>query len=223
MKQNRVVTLVTSAMLIALGTAVSFLSEMIPFLNLPWGGTITAASLLPVVLISYLYGLGWGLGSAFLFSLLQMAIGFRTVSALFLPSSDAYMGVFCALCILLLDYVLAFTAVGLGGIFRKKLSLSRALVWGCVFALSLTYLFHTVSGAIFYGAWADWFFGESSFSALSLSAFILENFSGIGLAVLYSVIYNGLYMIPEILITSFAAAGAAKIPLIRRLNREVLR
>ena len=76
---NKTRKLVTSAMLIALGTAISFVSEWIPFLNLPFGGTITLASLLPLVLISWMYGLGWGLGSAFVYSLFQMAVGFKTV------------------------------------------------------------------------------------------------------------------------------------------------
>lgn len=91
MRQDKTKKLVTSAMLIALGTAISFVSEWIPFLNLPFGGTITLASLLPLVLISYLYGIGWGVGSAFVYSLLQMAVGFRTVSALFIPDSDSYI------------------------------------------------------------------------------------------------------------------------------------
>ena len=89
MRQEKTKKLVTSAMLIALGTAISFLSEYIPFLNLPFGGTVTLASLLPLVLISVLYGLPWGLLSGFVYSLLQMAVGFKTVSGLFLPNSSA--------------------------------------------------------------------------------------------------------------------------------------
>ena len=208
MKKEKTKKLVTSAMLIALGTAISLISEWIPFLNLPFGGTVTLASLLPLVLISYLYGLSWGFGSAFLFSLLQMAVGFRTVSALFIPDSDAYMGsASIAVFILLLDYVLAFTVVGIGGIFRKMGSPRKALVWGSVLALSLSYLFHTLSGAIFYGAWAEWFFTESAAAALPFSKAIMENVSGAGLAALYSLIYNGCYMIPEILITAVAAGA----------------
>ena len=147
---NKTQKLVTSAMLIALGTAISFVSEWIPFLNLPFGGTITLASLLPLVLISWMYGLGWGLGSAFVYALLQMAVGFKTVSALFIPTSDSYMGAGIAILILLLDYVLAFTSVGLGGIFRRTLSKKWAIVWGSVLGLFLCYLFHVVSGAVFY-------------------------------------------------------------------------
>ena len=88
-RTSNVRKLVTSAMLIAIGTAIAFVCELIPFLNLPFGGTVTICSLLPLVVISWMYGLGWGFGSAFVYSLLQIAIGVKTVSALFLPASDS--------------------------------------------------------------------------------------------------------------------------------------
>ena len=146
--------LVVSAMMVALGTAISWLCEMIPFLNLPFGGTITIASLLPIVLVGYLYGPAWGFGSAFVYSLLQMLIGYQTVAGLFTPSSDSYMGVTNALMILLLDYILAFTSVGLSSLFRKMKPLP-ALVVGSIVGLFACYVFHVISGAIFYGAWAE--------------------------------------------------------------------
>ena len=210
--------LVTSAMLISLGTAISLVCEFIPFLNLPFGGTITLASLLPIVLASYLYGVPWGLGVGFVYSLLQMAVGFRTVSALFLPDSDSYMGATFAILILLLDYVLAFTLVGLGGLFRRKLSPTKALVLGSVIALTLCYLSHVLSGAIFYGAWAEWFFSADALglTAPKLCNFILSTFSGAGLATVYSFIYNGLYMLPEIIITAIAAATVARLPFVKK-------
>ena len=213
---NKTQKLVTSAMLIALGTAISFVSEWIPFLNLPFGGTITLASLLPLVLISFMYGIRWGLGSAFVYSLLQMAVGFKTVSALFIPTSDSYVGAGIAILILLLDYVLAFTSVGLGGIFRDCLSKKWAIVWGSVLGLFLCYLFHVISGAVFYGAWAEWFFTESAAKEFAISAWVMKTFSGAGLATAYSVIYNGLYMLPEILITAFCGYAIAKIPTVKK-------
>jgi thiamine transporter len=203
-------------MLIALGTAISFISEAIPFLNLPFGGTVTLASLLPLVLISWMYGIRWGLGSAFVYSLLQMAVGFKTVSALFLPDSDSYMGACFAILILLLDYVFAFTSVGLSGIFRAHLSKQWAIVLGSVLGLSLCYLFHVISGAVFYGEWAEWFFTESAAKDLSISSWVMKNFSGAKLATVYSIVYNGLYMLPEIVVTALCGYGVAKIPTIKK-------
>lgn len=213
---NKTKQLVTSAMLIALGTAISFISEAIPFLNLPFGGTVTLASLLPLVLISWMYGIRWGLGSAFVYSLLQMAVGFKTVSALFIPDSDSYMGVGVAILILLLDYVLAFTSVGIAGVFRNKLSKKWAIVWGSVLGLFLCYVFHVISGAVFYGAWAEWFFVESAAKELAISAWVMKTFSGAGLAAVYSIVYNGLYMFPEIIVTAVCGYGISKIPTVKK-------
>lgn len=216
MKETKTQKLVVSAMLIALGTAVSFVSEQIPFLNLPFGGTITLASLAPLVILSYMYGIRWGLGSAFVYSLLQMAVGFRTVSALFIPSDDAYVGVGTALLILLLDYILAFTSVGLAGLFREKFPKAKALILGAALGTVLCYFFHTLSGFIFYGAWAEWFFLESAAKDLALSHWVMDTFTGSGLSLVYSIVYNGCYMIPEIIITSVAAGALSKLPRIKK-------
>ncbi len=216
MKQDKTVKLVTSAMMIAVGTVLSLVSEWIPFLNLPFGGTITLASTLPVILISYCYGIRWGLGTAFVYSLLQMAVGFRTVSALFLPDSDSYMGLLYGACILLLDYVLAFTSLGVGGLFRNKKPVP-ALIGGTVLAIALRYLFHVLSGAIFYGAWAEWFFLESEAASLAVSKWVMATFDGWGLSLAYSVVYNALYMLPEGLLTALAAGAVAKLPRLKKL------
>ncbi len=216
MKETKTQKIVVSAMLIALGTAISFVSEQIPFLNLPFGGTITLASLAPLVILSYMYGVRWGLGASFVYSLLQMAVGFRTVSALFIPSDEAYVGAATALVILLLDYILAFTSVGLAGIFREKFSKAKALVLGAVLGTTLCYLFHTLSGFIFYGAWAEWFFLESAAKDFAISHWVMDTFTGSGLSLVYSIVYNGCYMLPEIIITSVAAGALSKLPLIKK-------
>lgn len=216
MRTEKTKKLVLSAMLIALGSAISLVSEWIPFLNLPFGGTVTLASLLPLVLISCLYGVRWGLGSAFVYSLIQMAIGFRTVSGLFLPGDSQAESIFAAFAILFLDYVAAYTSVGLSGIFRKRLSRKWAIFFGSLFGLALCYFFHTLSGYIFYGAWAEWFFVDSAAKDLAISKFVMAHFSGKGLALCYSLVYNGLYMIPEMILTACAGLVAARIPLIKK-------
>ena len=217
MKKERTLKLVTSAMLIAVGTAISVICELIPFLNLPFGGTITVFSLLPLVIISWMFGLGWGLGSAFVYAVLQIAVGFKTVSALFTPGDDSYMGSFwIAMCIILIDYILAFTSVGLGGMFRKMKSKTASLVLGSLVSVTLCYVFHVISGAIFYGAWAEWFFTDTVVKDWAISKSIMENFSGAGLAAVYSLVYNGCYMIPEIILTAVGAAAVSALPQVKK-------
>ncbi len=208
-----------SAVMLALATVLALVCEVIPFLNLPFGGGFTVASMLPIVIVSYMYGIKWGLFTSFAYSVIQVLISLimgKTVLALFTPSSDDYMGLFAAFAIVIIDYLLAYTVLGLGGIFRKRIKNKvLAIVLGVIVALSLRYVCHIISGYIFYGAWAEWFFSQEGFET---GAWVLGHFSGKGLALLYSVVYNGLFMIPEIVITSIIGAGVANVNYIRKIE-----
>ncbi len=209
MKKQSTVRLVESALLIAIAAVIELISKTLG-LELPFGGTITLASMFPIVLIAYKYGTKWGLLSGFTYSLVQMLLGAKTVSAMFLPGDDQ-MVLWQAICICLLDYVLAYTLLGLGGIFKGKFKKPAAeLALGAFVALLLRYLVHIVSGAIFYGAYAEWFFTQEGF--YSIGEKILGTFSGSSLAIVYSIFYNGLYMIPEIIITTVVAAILGSVP-----------
>ncbi len=209
MKKQSTVRLVESALLIAIAAVIELISKALG-LELPFGGTITLASMFPIVLIAYKYGTKWGLLSGFTYSLVQMLLGAKTVSAMFLPGDDQ-MVLWQAICICLLDYVLAYTLLGLGGIFKGKLKKPAAeLALGAFVALLLRYLVHIVSGAIFYGAYAEWFFTQEGF--YSIGEKILGTFSGSSLAIAYSIFYNGLYMVPEIILTTVVAAILGSVP-----------
>ena len=194
----------------------ALVSEFFPFLQLRFGGTLTLASMLPIILISYMYGLKWGLGSAAVYAVIQIFMGFKTVAALFTPDSDSYMALWMAICVVLLDYFLAYTSLGLGGIFARKKGGCLRLVLGGVVAQVICYAFHVLSGFLFYGAWADWFFTESAAKDLAISGWIMEHLSGRGLALLYSLIYNALYMLPEIVLTAAVAALIYRIPAVSK-------
>lgn len=209
-----------SAVMLALATVLAIVCELIPFLNLPFGGGFTIASMLPIVIVSYMYGVKWGLFTSFAYSCIQILMSLimgKTVLALFTPSSDDYMGLFAAFAIIVIDYLLAYTVLGLGGIFRNKIKNKiAAIVLGTVVALTLRYVCHIISGYIFYGAWAEWFFSQEGFYAVGEK--ILNTFSGKSLALLYSVFYNGLYMIPEIIITAIAASIVSNIKHIKKYS-----
>ena len=207
-------------MMLALSTVLAVVCAYIPFLNLPFGGGFTVASMLPIVVVAYMYGTPWGLFTALCYSVIQILLSLTqgasgTVMALFLPASDDFMGYGAAVAIIIIDYLLAYTVLGLGGIFRNKIkNKTVALVVGVVFALSLRYILHIVSGYIFYGAWAEWFFSQEGFYAIG--GFILDHFTGEALSFVYSAFYNGLFMIPEIIITAIAAAAVSPLPIIKK-------
>ena len=204
--------------MLALAMVLAMVCALIPFLNLPFGGGFTVASMLPVVIISYMYGMKWGFFSAAIYSVIQVVMDLylgkgSTLIALFMPNSEDYMGIGAAIAILIIDYLVAYTLLGFGGAFRKMKNKTLGLTLGVVLALSLRYLAHIVSGYIFYGAWAEWFFTQDNFYAIG--GWILDTFSGEGLAIIYSIFYNGLYMIPEIIITAVAAVIVSRLPVIK--------
>ena len=221
---KRTARMTLSATMLALAMVLAIVCALIPFLNLPFGGGFTVASMLPIVIISYMYGVKWGLFSAAIYSVIQVVMDLylgkgSTLIALFMPNSDDFMGIGAAIAILVIDYLVAYTLLGFGGAFRKVVkNKPLALALGVVLALSLRYLAHIASGYIFYGAWAEWFFSQDNF--YSIGGWILENFSGKGLALIYSIFYNGLYMIPEIIITTVAALIIGKLPIVKLSDAE---
>jgi thiamine transporter len=124
--------------------------------------------MLPVVLLAYRHGILWGLGGGLCHALLQQLLGLNNLSYFTTWQS--------IVAIILLDYVLAFTVVGLGGIFRRTVkNQALSLACGSLLVCVLRYICHVISGAT---VWA----GLSIPSAAALS---------------YSFIYNATYMIPE--------------------------
>ncbi len=204
--------LVTTSMLLAIAVILS----VIKMFELPFGGTITPASMMPVVLIAYMYGTRWGLFSAFVYSILQLLTGMGTVSVFFLPG-DSRMALGAAVLVCLCDYILAFTVLGFAGVFKGRFkSDSLSLVLGTVLVCILRYSLHVISGAVFFGTWAGWFFSDSTgLSQISLlkgfCKWVMSNVSGNSLSVLYSVIYNGSFMLPETVITAAAVTVVYRV------------
>ncbi len=214
MKENkrRTEALTLSAVMIAFAISISAICAALPFLNLPFGGGFTVASMLPIIIVAYMYGTKWGLLTAFVYSFMQMLLGFNTVSAFFLPGDDQMIW-YRAIIVCLIDYVIAYSVLGFGGVFRKRFGKARALCFGSILALSLRYIAHIASGAVFFGTWAEWFFTQDGFP--SWGQIILDTYSGTELSLIYSVIYNGTYMIPEIIITATFACLVVRIPQIK--------
>lgn len=219
MQKNNTRRLTTSAIMLAMATALAAVMTLIPFFSQAFGGSFTFGSMLPIVVVSYMYGVKWGLFTSATYAVIQIVMDLMmgkgsVILALFMPSSEDYMGAVAAILILLIDYVIAYTVLGLGGVFRKKIkSKPLSLVLGSVVALSLRYLAHIVSGYIFYGAWAEWFFSEPENAWIGET--VLSIFSGNGLALVYSICYNGIYMIPEIIVTAILAVVVSRVPTVK--------
>lgn len=203
--------LTESALLIAMAIVLELVAKaFIP--EMPFGGQVTLVSMLPIVLISYRHGVKWGLLSGVVYAALEMVIGAKTVAAAFQPD---YFGtgvlIANALLMCLLDYVLAFTILGIGGCFRNKIqNPGLSLCLGSIVALSCRYLCHILSGYILFGSYAEWFFTQEGFPAWGAN--LVASLNPQLLALAYSVVYNGMYMIPEIVFTAVAALLLSKVP-----------
>ncbi len=170
-----------------------------------YGGSVTLFSMLPLVVIAYRHGVIWGAFSGLAHGLITMLIsGFRAGGlAVMIQEND---GIKKFIFVVLLDYMLAFMAIGISG-FAKRFGKTPALSLGAgaVMGLTARYVVHIISGYILFGVYAEWFFSQSDWGMS-----ILEKLSGNSLMLVYSVIYNGLYMIPEIIITAIGGFAAGK-------------
>lgn len=165
-----------SAILIAMSVILS----MIKIIDLPYGGSVTVACMLPIIIISYRHGLGYGLSSALVFGIIQQLLSLSTLSYVTTWQS--------VVAVILLDYVVAFVVCGLGGIFRRVIkNQTGALALGSILVCVLRYVCHVISGAT---VWAG----------ISIPT---------GAAMAYSLIYNATYMVPETIITVIIACYIA--------------
>lgn len=164
--------------------ALSFLLSFIKVLDMPFGGSVTACSMVPIILIAYRYAnkLPWALMCSFLFSALQLLMDFSGLRR--------SMGWESLIAVLVLDYFLAFTVLGLSGVFKKCFPTQiGGLLAGTGLVCLLRYLCHLISGCT---VWA----GVSVPSA--------DGF-------LYSLLYNAAYMVPETILSLSACFYVGKL------------
>ena len=203
--------LTESAMLIAIAVVLELVGKsVIP--PMPFGGQLTLCAMLPIVLISYRHGVKWGLTAGFGYSLVQMALGADVVTAAFQPGyfGDGTM-IGNAIVMCLCDYVLAYSLLGLGGCFRNVVkNKGLSLMCGSLVATSARYCAHIASGYILFSGWAEWFFTQEGFPGWG--AELVASLSPEMLGFVYSVVYNGMYMVPEMVITAVAALLIARVP-----------
>ena len=159
---------------IAIFAAIGLVLDQISFKVWAQGGSVSLV-MVPIVLIAFRWGLGAGLTTGLLIGVIQTMFGAYIVHWL--------QGI--------LDYGLAFTVVGIAAVVRKpvldaasnlnKVKMSTYIVLGTVLAGFLRYVAHTSAGAVFFSEYA----GDQN-------------------AWVYSIIYNGTYMLPATIFTAVA-------------------
>lgn len=144
-------TLAISGILIALSVALGAMT----LFRMPQGGSVTPFSMLPIFLAAYYFGVPRGM-------LVGAAVGI--INLLLSPYIVHPVQV-------LLDYPLAFGAIGLGGVLRNHKKIGMVL--GYILGVFCRYVIAVLSGVIFFGAYAP------------------ENFNGLTWSLWYNLTYLG--------------------------------
>ncbi|MDR2357076.1 MAG: energy-coupled thiamine transporter ThiT [Oscillospiraceae bacterium] len=172
----------------ALMIAMSVILSMLPGPKMPFGGSVSWFSTLPVTAVSLRHGIGRGVLTALAYSATQLLLGLENVAAV--PAATAGAMILCAL----LDYAAAYTAIGVtGGIAR---GIGRGVL-GVTAGIAITgfarLLCSVLSGVLVWGAYVPENMG------------VWE----------YSIVYNASWCVPDVLI---AAVGAALLSQVRCLS-----
>lgn len=148
----------------ALSIALSYVLSCFRLYRMPQGGSVTPGSMLPIMLFSAAYGVGPGVVVGVVYGALQYLQG----------------GWFLNVWQFLLDYLLAYGALGLAGLARK---LPKR--WGLYAAIVIAAVVRALSATL-----AGYMFWDTAFWA--------------------SLVYNGTYLIPDTLICIVLALAVAK-------------
>lgn len=177
-KKEKIRRLVESALMLALST---LLAEF-AIIKFPFGGSVTVFSQVPMVFISYRYGIKWGAFAGLCMGVVQMLFGM---------GNFAYVsGIVAYLILIFADYIIAFGALGFGGMFKNKIKnhvVALALGGGVVSVIR--FVCHFISGVTIWGDYAE---GAQA---------VWE----------YSFTYNAGYMVPELIITVVGCVVLASI------------
>ncbi len=171
-----------SAVMIALSAVLS----MVKVYELPLGGSITLLSMLPVAAVAICYGTKTGLLVSTLYAFVQIALDLGKLMG-YGMTPLTWVG--C----LVFDYILAYGALGLAGVFRKNGTWGMCA--GVALACVVRFIAHFISGAIVFAVWCP------------------EGWN----VYWYSIAYNGSYMLPELILTTIGAVLLFRLPSVKKL------
>ena len=140
--------------------ALAFALSFVKLFSMPLGGSVTLCSMFFICVIGYFYGWKYSLSAAFAYGILQFVQKPEILS----------------IAQVLIDYVFAFTALGLSGFFKKN---KYALYIGYIAGVTGRFIFQSLSGYVFYAEYTP------------------EGWNPL----LYSICYNGAYIYTEAAIT----------------------
>ena len=189
MKNKKLLLLTEGAIMVALATVLSF----VRIVKFPWGGAITLLSMLPIIVYSLRYGAVRGLAVSFVYALIQLGQGILFDGLLGWGLTPISL-----VCCIFLDYILAFGVLCVAGLFgNKKIG---GIICGIFLAMLLRFGMHYISGVFIFESFGELWNGFSTDNKW-----------------LYSLLYNGAYMLPEAIFTTVGSVILFKTPQMRKL------
>ena len=170
--------------------SMSFTLAVIKVSPVQYGGSITLASFVPILVFAYVYGLADGL----LIGLIHGLLNFIEDPYILTPAT------------LFFDYLLAFMSVGVMGLFGKLKRKERGcmpIVLGCVAVFSLRFISHLLSGMVFFAQDAVW---------VSFPSWAMGN------AFIYSFIYQCIYVPADAIIATLVLVALCKSGVLDKLT-----
>ncbi len=185
---NRTFQLVLSAVMVGLATVLS----VIPVMQLPFGGSVTLFSQVPILAVSWILGVPWGLASGLAYGILQILVGG-------IGNFSYVQGMLAYIILVFADYLVPFTVLGFGGMFKRVIKNEYAAATvGTLVVCAVRYFSHFISGATIWTEYAP----DTAISAV----------------LAYSASYNATYMVPETIISIIGFV--AVIAIWNKLNPE---
>ena len=176
MKRTSTQMLAEAGVMIAAAQILSY----VKIFEAPYGGSVTAGSMIPIIVFSLRWGVKYGLLAGTAYGILQFLLGgaiysYHVISILF-------------------DYVVAFGMLGLAGLFRSNF---KGVFTGTCLGVAGRFICHVISGVVVWASYAP------------------EGMDPL----FYSIVYNGSYLLPELIIT-LIIVGILYKPLISSLGKK---
>jgi len=190
MKNKKLSNLVITAILVAVAIVVDIITSSIPGLNLrmPFGGSLFGLSMIPLVLIGLMFGLKYGLLGGLVYALYNFTFDYLV----YLSSLTWLLGLgaMSVIGVVLLDYLIPFTAFGLSGLFYKdNLKNGLNIIKAVTLVSAIRFLSSTLAGVLLWsGSITDAASNNEKNIAVSIYNFVGNNI------LLYSAVYNFIYI-----------------------------
>jgi thiamine transporter len=159
MKKLSTKALVEAGVMIALAQVLSY----VKIFEAPFGGSVTAGSMVPILFFAIRWGVGPGVFAGAVYGVLQFFLG---------PKYSMHI------LSILLDYIVAFGLLGLAGLFTKSI---KGILLGVFAGILGRFVSVVISGVVIW----------SSYAPETMNPWV------------YSILYNGSYLLPELVISYF--------------------